>query len=141
MTRPLTTYLISIWLTIWLIGIPLSSRDLLVYQFGPYLTALFLLSIILAALVINFQVLRCHPAYIDLALGILSLQLGYLLTRFIWLMLHEGFAGFPVAYLIILGVNFYCVSYLMLPATQARIRRARAALLTGRTQPPPEGQA
>lgn len=141
MTRPLTTYLISIWLTIWLIGVPLSSRDLLLYQFGPYVTAVFLLCIILAALVINFQVLQCHPAYVDLALGILSLQLGYLLTRFIWLMLHEEFVRFPAAYLIILGVNLYCVSYLMTPSTQARIRRARAAILASRSPPPPEGPA
>lgn len=135
MTRPLTTYFISIWLAIWLIGIPLRNQDILVTQFGPHLTMLFLIVITIAALVIGFQLLQCHPGYVELALAILALQLGYLLTRIIWLALHEGFQVFPLASLIVLGVDLYCVTYLMTPSTRARISRARAIILAKKSQP------
>ncbi|MEJ2361897.1 MAG: hypothetical protein P8Z75_10785 [Gammaproteobacteria bacterium] len=135
MTRPLTMYFISIWLAIWLIGIPLRNQDILVAQFGPQLTMLFLIVITVAALVIGFQLLQCHPTYVELALAILAIQLGYLLTRFIWLALHAGFQVYPLPSLIVLGVDLYCVTYLMTPSTRARISRARAIILAKKSRP------
>lgn len=128
MVRPLTIYLISGWLAIWLLGIPVHNLPLLTYWFGTFVSLLFLALIFVATLVFVYQLLQSHQLYVDLALGMLSFQLGYLLTRFAWLLVHDRFSTYPLFFLIVLSINLYLVTYLMTPLGQSRIKRAHTSL-------------
>lgn len=130
MSRPIPMYFISAWLAIWLIGVPVRNRAVLEMLIGPHATLLVMAIAIVAALIINFKFLQCERTYVDLALGIVSLQLGYLLTRYLWLVLIDKTPpAYPLQYLLILGLNLYCVIYLMQPSTLEKIAMARTAIL------------
>lgn len=126
-------YFIAAWLAIWLIGVPLRNRVSLQELIGTQLTLLIVVVAVVTAIALTVKFLQCERAYADLALGIVSLQLGYLLTRYIWLTVidHASIVS-PGQYLLAAGMNLFYVIYLMLPSTRKKIARVRAALLANR---------
>ena len=132
MSRPIPMYFIAAWLVVWLIGVPLRNRAILQELIGTQPTLLIVAIAVITAIILSVKFMQCERAYVDLALGIVSLQLGFLLTRFIWLTV---IANDPVEYrwqyLAIVVMNLFYVTYLMLPSSQKKIAQTRAALLAG----------
>lgn len=129
MSRPLPMYLISAWLAIWLIGVPLRNRAVLEALIGNQITILAIVIMAAAAIVLSVKFLQCERAYVDLVLWVLAVQLGYLLTRFLWLLfVLEQPIDYPIRYLLVLGLNLFSVLYLMSPSTVNNVARLRAAI-------------
>lgn len=122
-------YFIAAWLAIWLIGVPLRNRLSLQELLGTQLTLLIIVIAVVTAIILTVKFLQCERAYVDLALGIISLQLGYLLTRYIWLtVIDNAPIDYRWRYLLTVAMNLCYVIYLMLPSTQTRIAQVREAL-------------
>lgn len=134
-------YFISAWLAIWLIGVPLRNRPVLESLIGHHASLLVVAIAFVAALIINVKFLQCERLYVDFVLGIVSLQFGYLLTRFVWLTLERDTTiVYPLQILLILGLNLFYVVYLMLPSTLNKIVMARAAILARQQHKSPANQ-
>lgn len=127
-------YFIAAWLAIWLIGVPLRNRVSLQELIGTQFTLLIVFIAAVTAIILAVKFLQCERAYVDLALGIVSLQFGYMLTRYIWLTVIDGIpiGIIPWQYPLIIAMNLFYMVYLMLPSTQTKIARVREALLAER---------
>lgn len=126
-------YFIAAWLAIWLSGVPVRNLAGLQELVGIQLTLLIMVIAVVAAIILAVKFLQCERAYTDLALGIVSMQLGYLLTRYLWLVVTANeLIDYRWQYFFLVGMNLYYMVYLMRPSTQIKIAQIRASLLAER---------